>query len=343
MKLTVFELLTAKFWPKNVNLRALWSDAYQKHKLIADFDVDPYYVLQTIALGNTGRAPTCKRRDVLNLKASDIDNGWESAVTGMGEGLKILSDGCNVALPKWLPYHTMLIPLAAVIAKVGMPKSPIAGVRREKLKRWFWCAVFSQAYESAPNTRSAKDYTELIRWLEGGPEPDVVNAFRFDPKSLRDITPRQRSIYRGTICLILGNKALDFHTQAIITGKLIEQEGIDDHHIFPADFLEKKNGITSSRHRDCVLNRTLIDRTTNQMISNRAPSDYMKEIRNTKGFPFENVLTSHHLPVGKESPFWTDDYESFLSWRQERLWVEIRRVTGVNEASDLEVENGSAA
>jgi len=138
----------------------------------------------------------------------------------------------------------------------------------------------------------------------------------------------------------LGNKALDFHTQALITGKLIEQEGIDDHHIFPADFLEKKKGITSSRPRDCILNRTLIDRTTNQMITNRAPSDYLKEIRNTKGFPFDNVLTSHVLPTGNGSPFWTDDYESFLSWRQERLWQEIRRVTGVKEASDLEAENG---
>ena len=91
--------------------------------------------------------------------------------------------------------------------------------------------------------------------------------------------------------------------------------------------------------RDCVLNRTLIDRTTNQMISDRAPSDYLAEIKRTKGFPFVHVLTSHGLPAAADSPLLRDDYEAFLSWRQEHLWQEIRRVTGVTMAADLEADD----
>ena len=187
--------------------------------------------------------------------------------------------------------------------------------------------------------------TELVSWLSGGTVPESVKAIRFDPKSLRDVTPRQRSIYRGTMCLILGsgNGARDFHTQAVITGKLMNEQGIDDHHVFPDDFLQKKKAITVSRHRDCVLNRTLIDRTTNQMISNRAPSDYMAEIRGTPGFPFDAVLGSHCLPTGDSAPFWSDDYEAFLAWRQARLWQEIQKVTGITEAADLEAVEDEAA
>ena len=184
---------------------------------------------------------------------------------------------------------------------------------------------------------AAKDVAELDSWLGGGNPPESVKGLRFDPKALRDVTPRQRAIYRGTICLILCNGARDFHTQNIITSHLMNDEGIDDHHVFPDDFLEKK-GIKPARARDCVLNRTLIDRTTNQMISNRAPSAYLKDIRKTPGFPFDDVLRSHWLPTGEASPFWSDNYESFLSWRQERLWAEIRRVTGLLEAADLESE-----
>jgi hypothetical protein len=166
-----------------------------------------------------------------------------------------------------------------------------------------------------------------------------VSAFRFDPKALRDVTPRQRSIYRGTICLILGSGtgARDFHTQAVITGKLMTEQGIDDHHVFPSDFLETTKGIKSSRLRDCVLNRTLIDRTTNQTISNRAPSDYLGAIRKTPGFPLDAVLASHCLPTGASSPFWTDDYDAFLTWRETKVWEEIKRVTGIKEATDLEL------
>ena len=341
VKLSVFELLTARFWPHGINLRELWDRACAEHPIIEDFEVDPYYVLQAIALA-CRRTPSCKRSDVLNLTNVDIAQWWPQVIAGLATGLEILRDDCKVALPKWLPYQTMLAPLAAVLARVGLPKTPQAGVQREKLKRWFWCAVFGQAYESAQNSQSAKDVAALVDWLGGGDVPETIATFRFDPKVLCEATPRQRSIYRGAICLILANGARDFHTQAVITGKLINDEGIDDHHVFPAKFLEN-TGVTSARMRDCVLNRTLIDRTTNQIISARAPSQYLVEIRNTLGFPFEPVLASHCLPTGDNSQFWTDDYETFLMWRQDRLWQDIRRVTGVVDATDLEGNEEEAA
>jgi hypothetical protein len=336
VKLSVFELLTARFWPQEINLRALWDKALAEHPSIEAFEVDPYYALQGISLA-CRKAPSCKRSDVLNLAAADITAWWDKVAFGLATGLEILHDDCKVMLPKWLPYQTMLPPLAALIARAGNPKSAEAGAQREKLKRWFWCAVFGQGYESAPNSKSAKDVVEILPWLAGGDPPDTVSSFRFDPRALRDVTPRQRSIYRGAICLILGGGARDFHTQAVITGKLMAEEGIDDHHVFPAAYLERR-GVATSRVRDCVLNRTLIDHTTNQMISDRAPSDYLAEIRNTPGFPFETVLDSHGLPAALDSPLLRDDYEAFLAWRQERLWQEIRRVTGATAAADLEAD-----
>jgi hypothetical protein len=79
------------------------------------------------------------------------------------------------------------------------------------------------------------------------------------------------------------------------------------------------------------------------MISNRPPSDYMAEIRKTTGFAINAVLTSHSLPTGDTSPLWTDDYDAFLSWRQDPLWHETQRVTGLAEAADLEADNREGA
>lgn len=337
VKLSVFELLTARFWPLNINLRDLWDKAKQDYPIIQEFEVDPYYILQSIALVSR-KFPSCKRGDVLNLAAADIETWWQPVVDGLSLGLTILQDDCKVMLPKWLPYQTMIAPLAAFLAKGGNPKSAEAGAQREKIKRWFWCSVFGQSYESSPNSQSAKDVTEVLAWFANGSEPESVKDLSFDPKSLRDVTPRQRAIYRGVICLILGSGtgARDFHTQAVITGKLMNEEGIDDHHVFPANFLEAKKGITIARHRDCILNRTLIDRTTNQMISNRAPSDYMKDIKKTPNFPFDAVLSSHCLPAGDDAPYWSDDFVTFINWRQDRIWQEIQRVTGLKVADDLE-------
>jgi hypothetical protein len=342
VKLSVFDLLNARFWPQNVNLRKLWDEAIGKWPIIEEYGVDPYYILQAISLV-AKQAPSCKRADVLNLAAADINDWWSKVAEGCALGLKLLRDNCSVVNAKWLPYQTMLTPLSAVLAQIGTPHTPEFGAHMEQLKRWFWCAVFGQQYESSPNSQSARDFSELVAWLKGGAEPETISSLKFDPSILRNATPRQRAIYRGTICLVLGCEggARDFHTQSVITGNLIAQEGIDDHHIFPAAYLEKKKGITQSKRRDCVLNRTLIDRDTNQMISDRAPSDYLTEIKNTPHFPFDLVLTSHCLPVGDQSPLLSDDFEGFLTWRQNELWKEIQRVTGLKEQAALEAANGA--
>ncbi len=213
VKLSVFELLTARFWPHNVNLRTLWEEAVKKCPIIREYEVDPYYFLQAISLASRA-TPSCKRSEVLNLKASEITEWWDRVVDGFATGLKILRDDCRVVAAKWLPYQTMVIPLAAVLAKLEPTKSPEFGARREQLKRWFWCAVFGQQYESSPNSQSAKDFSELVAWLKGGATPETIASLKFDPTLLRDITPRQRAIYRGTICLVLGcaGGARDFHT-----------------------------------------------------------------------------------------------------------------------------------
>ena len=213
VKLSVFELLTARFWPQSINLRAMWEQALADHSVIGDFEVDPYYVLQGISLASR-RAPSCKRSDVLNLAPTDINEWWDKVVLGLTTGLEILRDDCKVMLPKWVPYQTMLPPLAAVLARAGSPKTAEAGAQREKLKRWFWCAVFGQVYESAPNSKSAKDVIEILTWLAGGAVPESVETFRFDPRALRyliEVSPRRNKYTKG-IDLLVGPVGVVRHT-----------------------------------------------------------------------------------------------------------------------------------
>ncbi len=328
VKLSVFELLTARFWSQDLKLRELWEQACSDHPLIAHFDVDPYYVLMAIALAG-GKTPSCKRGDVLNLTAGTVIQWWQPVIEALALSLTILHDDCWVLEARWLPFNTMLSPMAAALAVAGVSRGVAMGAQREQIKRWFWCSAFSQAYEKSPNAQSGRDVTELIPWLNdsAAPPPENVRTFHFNPELLRDITPRQRSLYRATICLILasGNRPLDFHSRAVLNEKLLASSGIDDHHIFPAKFLDDRD--VDSRLRDCVLNRCLIDSHTNQRISCRAPSDYMAELRDEPGFPMETVLASHLIPDGDESGLWTNHFELFLAQRQERLSRSIAEVT----------------
>lgn len=340
VKLSVFELLTARFWPKNVNLRHLWEKTRIDYPIIADFNIDPYYILQLIALVALD-TPNAQQRAVLNLEATSIEEWWDRVTFGLATALRMLQEDCGVITPQWLPYNIIPLPIAATLAKLSLKGSPEVGANRQKLVRWYWCSVFGQTYERATNSQATKDTVELVRWLTGGEAPESVSAFQFDPRILQDATSRQRALYRGAMGVVLRHRPRDFHSGEQITGERIVENHIDDHHIFPNSFLAKQS--IPTRLRDCVLNRTLIDRQTNKRIRDRPPSEYMRDIQEALGFEaFDRLLESHRIPSGLSSPIWRNDFAAFIDLRQKAIWKEIQQVTGVTEAADLLEEEASA-
>jgi hypothetical protein len=126
------------------------------YPIIAEFEVDPYYILQIISLV-TSSPPLCTRKSVLTLEASTLKVWWDRTVESLAKSLEILRDDCGVFTPRWLPYHPLVVPLAAVLAKLTRPGSPTTGAIRQKLIRWFWCAVFGQTYDQGSNTQASRD------------------------------------------------------------------------------------------------------------------------------------------------------------------------------------------
>lgn len=334
VKLSVYDLLTARFWPLDFNLRRKWEEAQDENPILAEFKIDPYYVLQVIALLEPGldkddkvRAPSVKRSAILDMKVDQAQRGWDAAVAGLADALTILRDDCGVLEPSVLPYNTIVIPMAAAWATQKDTKGADVGANRLRILRWFWCSVFGQRYENAPNSQAEKDFAELQRWMSGGQPPESVSEFKLD-LNLRQVTPRQRAVYRGIMALILQNGALDFYKRGKITAQLLadKKNPVDDHHVFPRAFLDRQGTLTAQR--DCILNRTFIDRETNRRLSKRAPSDYFSEIRTKHGgSETDELLKSHLLPGGVNSPLLRDDFEKFLDWREQALKDVIYRRT----------------
>jgi len=303
--------------------------------IIEQFAVDRYYVLQSIALRARS---SVKRGDVLKLTVADIEEHWGSVTQGYRKALEMLRSECGVLTGKWLPYGYLLVPMAAVWGEAIEVGGPVGGANRERLKQWFWCSGFSQTYDRAANTQAGKDYNQLRRWFGGGAAPDAVDEFEFDPSRLREITPRQQSVYKALIALVLRTGATDFHHARQLTPETIAAEGVDDHHIFPRAYLNPPTDDTAfpSELVDCVLNRTLIDADTNRSIGKLAPSEYMGAVRAAlaavSGEAFERLLRSHLLPAEPNSPLVRDDFPAFLVWRERRFHDEIARVTGAPPA-----------
>jgi hypothetical protein len=333
VRLSVFDLLSARYFAEGRNLRELWIAALDKSKHLADFQIDPYYILQVICahLSNS-----IKRSDVLKLKSKKVVEVWDDAIWGMEETLAMLHHECGVLNPNWLSYNTILIPLAAIFMRNRSLIGAAVGFLRTQLKKWFWCSVFGQTYESNPTSQTITDIGQFQTWLEGGQEPQSVKRFSFDKQDLYQTTTKQRAIYRGLMCLIVRTPSLDFHSTQPITASLLEESHIDDHHIFPHGYLLENPPSGDKAEQveiDCILNRTLIDRETNQRIGKNPPSIYLGDIEkamhdhSSDPAVLTKVLNSHHLPSDMGSSLRADDFRKFINERANTLYGLIEQAT----------------
>lgn len=341
VKLTVFELLAARFWPAGVDLRKDWESAQQKHPILGMFDVDAYSLLQAVSLRATGsrlttqgsaRAASAQRSDVLELKPEELTEHWESVAQGAARALTFLRDECGILAPKWLPYSMIIVPLAAAWHKIDGKQGAEYGASLRKVRRFFWCSVFSRNYDQGGNSQAGRDYTDLVAWLTtGATEPEAVKDFVFAEETLDAARVNLQALYKGIMALILSESAKDFHSGSTLTPEKISQENVDAHHIFPKRYLEE-NDVEGS---ELILNRTLIDKRTNQSIGKKAPSVYIASMEDAMGEEeVSGILQSHFLPSGSESPLRKDEYANFLIERKKLIGDAIKRV-----AADAAVES----
>lgn len=341
IKLSVFDLLAARFYAKGLDLRRLWQETTESAPIIDDFGIDRYYVLQSIALRSRD---SVKRSDVLGLTVGDIDTHWHSVVHGYRGALEMLRDECGVRAGKWLPYGYLLVPLSALWADLIETGGPSSALNRSRFKQWFWCSGFSAAYDRAANTQAARDYAELRRWSEGGVEPTTIANFTFDRSRLREITPKQQSVYKALMALVISSGARDFHHGQEVTAASIAAQRVDDHHVFPRAYLNPngQDPVYPTHLVDCILNRTLIDADTNQRIGKRSPDSYLGEIAEELGqadaSAFEQVLDSHLLPSGGDSPLLKANFGAFLDWREDRIAERMAEVTSREIGGPASVE-----
>jgi hypothetical protein len=331
VKLSVFDLLAARFYAKGLDLRRKWEKTTVETPIIEAFEIDRYYLLQSIALRARG---SVKRSDVLHLSIKDVEEHWDSVVDGYRAALEMLRDECGVRSGKWLPYGYLLVPMAALWNEAIEIGGPASALNRERFKCWFWCSGISAAYDRAANTQAARDFAELRRWAHGGEPPTTVAEFRFEPARLREITPKQQSVYKALMALIISCSARDFHHGQALTSSSIAAQRVDDHHIFPRAYLNPTDGEPAYPWQlvDCILNRTMIDADTNQRIGKRPPDQYLGEIRDeleaAGASAFDQVLESHLLPTDEDSALINADFEHFLDWREERIAEKMIEATG---------------
>jgi hypothetical protein len=231
----------------------------------------------------------------------------------------------------------MVLPLMAFAAK--LPRHDFSQITAEQallIRTWYWLAVFSRRYSSAGQTYALEDAQALEKAATGDYAGIVGIIQRIQPvirnaDDLLVIHKKYDAVYKGILDLV------NYDTGGFLNfenGNPVSMaSSLEDHHIFPADYLKKNwtyvhETLDSEVAIDCVVNRTLIPKLTNIKVSNKPPSKYLGEIK-AKNPKISDALQSHMLREELLTGDYDRNYDFFLVERAEAILGAIaRHLTG---------------
>jgi hypothetical protein len=355
--LSVFELATASYAADGYNLRDDWYGSKiravesRRERLAKDSLlslVESTDFLQSITLlhtlekrrmdldaGKQGKqvAPvSAKRSSVLELPL-DAYKKWANKVEG---GFRLAAKFLRKQSfydVRELPYRTQVVPLAAVLTRLG--ERWLEPRIHDKLTQWFWCGILGELYGGAVETRIANDLEELLEWINDDSHiPRTIGDASFQPDRLDRLTSRLSAAYKGINVLVLREGARDFFWKAGINELDTQELSLDIHHIFPRSWCEAKN-IAKSRY-DTIVNKTPISYKANRMIGGIAPSEYLQKLQRHAQVQLDDpemdrILESHCI---SPQPLRDNDFDGFYQQRKQSLLTLIETAMGKQMASE---------
>lgn len=347
VRLDIFDLLNAILRPQEIYLKDRWKSVKPRLSF-ADPSKMKIYILQVMSIleqyycspkylyylvpeaEKTIRKPDgSKETKILIEDKNEFIKKWDSSVSYIESAIKNLKNPRDFGAiqSSYLPYPSILPAFAAIKAYINTDNVTNKLDALKKQRKWYWASIFLNRYSSSVESTSAKDFQDLRSWFEDNEkEPEYVSEFIRDYKNIDLLgeVKKGSAIYKAILNILIINGAKDWQTF-----ELPEYDSLDDHHIIPSSlFRDEVGGKINS-----ILNRTPLSPDTNRnVINNRMPNEYLKEMIEKNGEKeFYEVLETHLISkkaaqILLRDPFTSEDYEQFINERHKTIMQAIENV-----------------
>jgi hypothetical protein len=227
-RLTLFDLAVAYLFPvlhpHGINLRSLWEELPNPNthpglKTLIEGRrrrIDPDDLLRIMALITGGSVKKANLLDHLHGVATDLTSGrtrsspvgytftsfpelWNEAASCLEEAYNRVINDYGALRPEWIPYTSMLIPLAALI---HVEKRSGASGARDKVDCWYWHSVFYERYEKSVDTTTMADFNQVTNWILGtSGKPSWISGAVPPGLNLKVVDEPQSAIFKAVLNL----------------------------------------------------------------------------------------------------------------------------------------------
>ena len=275
-----------------------------------------------------------------DLTGKDFERNWHDVVKDIDYVQRWLKQEGLVFDISKIPYKTMLLPVLSFYQ--NLPNKEFSQASEDSIKMlkfWFFSSIVDNRYGGArhgsTNVVLKKDL-EVFKKLAKGNFPDSSYwqqiRIEYSFEEFKRLDHNNSAKFMGLNFLMWYNrKFLNIENGAQVS----MDDNIDVHHIFPSNYIERKFGDESEEYdfSDSILNKIRINKKSNIKISNKCPSDYLKEIvQNCSQETLFNSLDSHYVPNPKKllDGDYDEDFIGFLELRYkeiEPIMISLKQVS----------------
>jgi hypothetical protein len=324
--LTIVDLMRAATWSETFDLIDAITDISEELEAKFFGGIDRKAILRSISAAAGGGFSEAsidglRKHSPIELEAAvgETKAAYSRAVDFMATELHIPSD-------KQVPYVNQVVVLAEVFRLTKhLTPDQLAAIRT-----WFWRTAVA-GYFGGWNTGNMGSDQKAVQSFAAGRSNHIESIVQ-NPGSGIWTTQQFRSNAAHSKILILllaFNRPIDLLTsQKIDTGDALFHGNVKEfHHFFPRDYLVKSKGV-NVRKANVLANFVMLTAASNKRITNRAPSDYLKDVVGALGAKLDQVLAANLITPAAFKAAMADDFDTFLGERAKAINSAISKLTG---------------
>ncbi len=324
-RLTIVDLMRAATWSPDFDLVDS-IDAVRESLAAKAFDgVERKVILRNVSAAAGGSFTVESIDDLRKLTPEVLKKAVSATAEGYKRAIDFLSTHIKAPSVGIVPYTNQIVVLAEILRHVPTPNAQ----QWKAIERWFWRGSISGYFSGWNSGMMTTDLTNVA--LFAGGNLDALDSDLIEPNVAiwRTRSFRGNNSHSKVLALMMAYQhPMDFLTgQAIDVDKsLAWQNGKEFHHFFPQAFLKGK-GVGSAKI-SALANMVYLTSASNKLISDDAPSSYLKRLLDEHGEHAKTWLASNLVDEPAIEAALKDDYDGFLVARANAIHRQAKELAG---------------
>jgi hypothetical protein len=323
--LTIVDLMRAATWSPDFDLidsiQGILAELHDK----GFGKVDKKVVLRNISASAGGGFSAESIDSLRKFTPSELKKGVDGAKEAYKRAVDFLATQVRVEGAEVLPYLNQFTVLAEILRCIPAPNAS----QYRAMSEWFWRTALAGYFSGWNTGNMASDLKAVHEFAAGktaeiGPDVSKPNSDIWVTRTFR-----LNNAHAKLLAIVLAHHhPIDLLTgQHIDTTQALARINIKEfHHFFPRAYLEKRG--EPQQKINSLANFVMLSSASNKLISDQAPSAYLKEVERAAGSHLNSWLSSNLISQRCFEAGKADDFERFISLRAEAIHSAVWTKTG---------------